>query len=534
MKTLNYLKSIILLLFLAGCSKLDVDVESELTPSNFPSNPESFIAATGPIYTQLRSIYGVEYWRMQELSTDEAIIPARDGNYDDGGQYRFLHLHTWTADHPNVKSNWEWGFGGINTSNRILKLFEPLPDNDIKSVTVAEIRAMRALYYFFMMDLYGNIPIITTFGDSNPPKTSNREEVFKFIEKELTEAYPKLSTQSGQLTYGRPTKWMAQALLEKLYLNAQYYTGQSKYTEAVAMADSILIGAKDIYSLDANYNSLFAPDNGPLIKETIFAVPYDANVAEGNHFSRFGLHTALQSKYELPFRPSIALSTISDFHVKFNLVGDVRNATWLAGLQYEFNGNPIIIKTTKKGLDASYAGADGTAAVNYQLDFTPEMPLVKPATMDVGNDELGKARGVRSIKYYPDKNANPSSRYQNNDLPVLRLADVMMMKAEAILRGAAPTIVNGELQTADILVNKIRSRANAPAVVGITLDGLLDERAREFAWEAWRRNDLIRFGKFEDAWGYKTNTETFRRIYPVPTSERSLNPNLEQNPGYDQ
>jgi starch-binding outer membrane protein, SusD/RagB family len=166
------------------------------------------------------------------------------------------------------------------------------------------------------------------------------------------------------------------------------------------------------------------------------------------------------------------------------------------------------------------------------LDFTPEMTLVRPATMDVGNDELGKAKGVRSIKFYPDRNANPNTRYQGNDMPVLRLADVMMMKAEAILRGAAATSIGGELQTADVLVNKIRSRAKAPLITGVTLDQLLDERAREFAWEGWRRNDLIRFGRFENAWGFKNNTDVNKRIYPVPTSERSLNPDLVQNPGY--
>jgi starch-binding outer membrane protein, SusD/RagB family len=516
----------------ASCTKLDVDVESELTPSNFPTNPESYIAATGPVYTQLRSIYAVDYWRMQELSTDEAIIPARDGNYDDGGQYRFLHLHTWGPDHPNVKSNWEWGFGGINTCNRLISLFQANASNSTARTTIAEMRAMRALFYYYMMDLYGNIPIISTFPVNGLPKTAPRAEVFQFIERELKEAIPNLSATAGTLTYGRPTKWMAFALLEKLYLNSQYYTGQPRYTETVAMADSVLDRAKNIYSLDADYMSLFAPENGPQIKETIFAIPYDPNVAEGNHFTRFGLHTAVQNKYAIPFRPSIALSTIKEFWEKFNLTGDVRNTTWLAGKQYENNGAPIIIKSTKKGVDASYTGADGTAAVDYHLDFTPELTLVRAATMDVGNDELGKAKGVRSIKFYPDKNANPNTRYQGNDMPMLRLADVMMMKAEAILRGATPTSISGELQTADVLVNKIRSRAKAPLVSGITLDQLLDERAREFAWEGWRRNDLIRFGKFENSWGFKTNSDVNKRIYPIPTSERALNPNLTPNPGY--
>ncbi len=521
-----------LLLSLSACTKLDVGIESELTPQNFPTTPESFVAATGPIYTQFRSRYAVDYWRLQELSTDAAIIPSRGGNYDDGGRFRFLHLHTWNPDHPIVKDVWEWGFGGINTCNRIMNLFEQSPESDTKATTLAEVRTMKALYYYFMMDLFGNVPVIKGFGEAEAPATAPRTEVFAYIEEELKAALPNLSTTVGQLTYGRPTKYVAYALLQKLYLNAEYYTGTPRYTESVEMGDMILNEVGSIFSLEPDYLKLFAPDNGPQIKETILGVPYDANVAEGNHFNRFGLHTSIQEKYELPFRPSIALSTIADYYKFFNLPGDRRNETWLAGKQFNFDGSPIIIKTTKKGLDETYSGSDPSVAIDYQLDFTPEMPLRVVATMDIGNDELGKARGVRSIKYYPDKNSNPSTRYQNNDLTVFRLADTYLMKAEAILRGASATSVKGELQTPVILVNKIRERVNAPLVTSISLDELLDERAREMAWEGWRRNDLIRYGKFENVWGYKTDNNINMRLFPVPKSEISLNPRLAQNNGY--
>lgn len=515
---------------LGACTKLDVGIESELTPENFPTTPESFVAATGPIYTQLRSRFAVDYWRLQELSTDAAIIPSRGGNYDDGGRFRFLHHHTWNPDHPIVKDVWEWGFGGINTCNRIIKLFEEAPNTDTKAMTIAEVRTMKAIYYFFMMDLFGNIPIIKQFAETEAPETRPRAEVFAYIEEELKAAIPDLSTTVGQLTYGRPTRFAAYALLQKLYLNAEYYTGTPRYVESVEMGDQLL--NEGSYQLDADYMAIFEPTNGPSVSETILAVPYDANVAEGNHFNRYGLHTAIQEKYEIPFRPSIALSTIADYYALFNLEGDERNDTWLAGKQYNWDGSAITIATTKKGLDETYAGADGTAPINWHLEFTPEMPLRVESTMDVGNDELGKARGVRSVKFYPDKNAHPSTRYQNNDMPVLRLSDVYLMKAEAILRGAPATSAGGELQTPVVLVNKIRDRVNAPTVTTITLDELLDERARELAWEGWRRNDLIRFGKFEDAWGYKTSTDVRMRLFPVPTSEISLNPNLDQNEGY--
>ncbi|MFY0252474.1 RagB/SusD family nutrient uptake outer membrane protein [Chitinophaga sp. 30R24] len=513
-----------------ACTKLDVNVESEYNKDNFPTTVDGFIAAAGPIYTQLSSLYAVDYWRMQELSTDEAIIPARDGNYDDGGQYRFLHLHTWTKDHPTVKSVWQWAFGGVNTCNRIIAIFEKAQDPVLRSSALAEARAMRALYYYYLMDLYGKVPIITSFGSITQPEQASREEVFNFIEKELKEVLPLLKTTTGQVSYSKPTKWFAFALLEKMYLNSVVYTGKPRYVETVAMADSVLAGGK--YQLDGDYISIFAPDNGPQITETIFAIPYDGNAIRGNQFSRFGLHPNLVNKYSLPFRPSIAMSTIGSFYDKFNLPGDVRNNTWLEGPQLEKDGTPILIATTNKGLDNDYSGSEPDKKINWQLTFSKELKLKKAATMDIGNDELAKAAGVRSIKYYPDKNTEPIDRNSNNDVPVLRLADVLMMKAEAILRGATPTAVNGELQTADVLVNKIRTRVHAPAVSNITLDELLEERAREFAWEAWRRNDLIRYDKFESSWGFKTDNRTFNRIYPIPVDELTLNPKLVQNPGY--
>ncbi len=544
MKRILFFFVIVSSLLYAGCTKLDVPVESQYTNTNFPTNAASYAAVIGPIYTDLAYnsdgfSYAVDYWRMQELSTDEAIIPARGGNYDDGGQYRFLHLHSWNADHPNVTSNWKWGFGAITRCNTLLNLFANAPESNFKKPAIAEVTAMRSLFYFFMMDLYGNVPIIDTFPVKTNPATAPRKDVFNFIEASLLRAIPDLSTESGAATYGHATKWMAFALLQKMYLNAEYYTGTPRYTDAVAMADSIL--SKGPYSLESNYAAMFAPTNGPAIKETIMAVPYDANLIPGNHFTRFGLLTTLQEKYRIPFRSSIALSTIPDFYnnnfKKFP--NDVRDTLWILGKQYNFDGSPVIFKTTEKSLDET---SPTNNSINWHVEIGTELTLKNAPTMDVGNDIRGQHKGIRSIKYYPDPNGNASTRYQGNDVPMFRLADVILMKAEAILRGAAPTTVNGELQTALVLFNKIRKRAKADEATTVVLDDILPERAREFSWEAWRRNDLIRFGKFETDWGFKTSTvtpvnpvvsnQTYRRIYPVPNIERSQNPKLEQNTGY--
>ncbi|MBC7922252.1 MAG: RagB/SusD family nutrient uptake outer membrane protein [Ferruginibacter sp.] len=525
------------LYLLPACADLDVDVESELTPANFPKTPDQLIAATGPLYSQLSAAngsnggnsYATNYWRLQELSTDAAIMPARGGNFDDGGQYRFLHKHTWNLDHPTVRNVWEWGFGGINIANRLLATFEGAPENAAKRETIAQVRTMRALFYFYMMDLYGNVPIVKNFGEAGLPPTAPRAEVFAYVESELKEAIPNLSETTGTLTYGRPTKFLAFALLAKMYLNAEYYLNQPRYPEAVAMADNILTSNR--YVLSTDYSAIFRPDNGPAITETIFAAVYDANLIKGNAMTRWTLNQGLAAKFGVTYVASNIMSTLPDFYYKFNLAGDVRNDTWVAGKQFNLDGTPILIRTTNRGLNQTYSGPDPAAAINWHLDLTPVILLENEATMDTGNDLQSQTQGARSIKYFPDPNAS-TDRYQNNDMPVFRLADVLLMKAEAILRGAPATAVNGELQTPLVLVNKLRTRAKAPLATSIDLNELLDERARELSWEGWRRNDLIRYGQFEQKWGFKDNADVTRRIYPVLASELSLNPGLRQNPGY--
>jgi starch-binding outer membrane protein, SusD/RagB family len=233
---------------------------------------------------------------------------------------------------------------------------------------------------------------------------------------------------------------------------------------------------------------------------------FDANKAQGNFFTRYTLHGKLADKYSLNYTPSNAMCTIPGFYQLFNLTGDVRDTTWIAGLQYDFKGNAIM---------------NG----NAQLNLKPEITFTDASTMNVGPEVNGVSYGVRSVKFYPDPNS--VGRYQNNDIPIFRLADVYLMQAEAILRN------NGDAATAIALFNKVRTRAKAPVVTSLTLNDILDERGRELAWECWRRNDLIRFGKWEAAWGFKAGGEPVtRRLFPIPATEIILNPKLIQNDGY--
>jgi hypothetical protein len=529
MKKIQILLSAIAVITIASCTKLDVPVESQYVRENFPITTNDYAALFGTMYSNLSSRYAIDYWRMQELSTDEAIIPARDGNFDDGGQYRQLHYHTWTFDHPNVRGVWEWGFAGINNCNRLIALTnESNATEASKAVSIAEVRAMRALYYYLMMDTYGNVPLISQFPVTDLPATQPRAKIFEFIETELRAVLPLLPAKStvaanNTLYYGRATKGMAFALLAKMYLNANVYTGNARYNDVVVMADSV---QRYPYTLDARYRDIFLPNNGPQINETIFAVPYDQQIP-GNQFTRFGFFPALAPSYGFQVSLSIAMSTTPEFYNRFNLTGDVRNNTWLNGPQFLPDGNG--------GYTAQPANYPNT---NRQVVITPNLILITTKPMDVGNTEASQAMGVRSVKYYPDVTTIQSTRLNGNDVPMFRLADVYLMKAEAILRGATATTVGGVLQTPDYLVNRLRARANAPAATGITLEQLLDERARELSWEGWRRNDLIRYGLFEKEYplpndNLSMNKDVTRRLYPVPISEIRLNNKLVQNPGYN-
>lgn len=221
--------------------------------------------------------------------------------------------------------------------------------------------------------------------------------------------------------------------------------------------------------------------------------------------------------------------TTPEYLAHFNDSNDIRNKQWLSGKQYWADGSPIMVSTTKKGYNQFYTGTDGSAPLIYHLELSPTFTLRQnPTTFDCGNDEIAWDMGTRNIKFYPDY-TNTASRNQNNDVPIFRLSDVLLMKAEAILRGGTETAG----QTALSLVNALRAkRTTSAAWTVVTLDNIYAERARELSWETWHRNDMIRFGKFEGIWGLKTNAEIYRRIFPIPQVAFSANSKLKQNTGY--
>ncbi|WP_205509006.1 RagB/SusD family nutrient uptake outer membrane protein [Longitalea arenae] len=530
-----------------SCHKVTVEATTELTPDVFPQDSLSYISASGPAYVALRGNVAAEYFFQQTYSTDEGIMPARGGNWYDGGQNMEMHYHTWTKDNGYLNGNWYWLSTIIGVVNQQLNILgRTQPEGAAKDQNLAELKMVRALAYFFMMDNYGNVPIYTTYGDFTPRDKSPRAEVFAFIEKEIKDAIPNLSTAVNTATYGRFTQYGAYALLAKMYLNAEYYTGTKMYNECIAACDNIINSGKFSIASMANYLRAFYPSNGPTAvgskEEFIFAIPYDPTFTNtfpfrsANYHARYDVPRSMgkvapgagYNYFNIPYVPGGPASTLPEFYRHFNDPNDIRNKQWLAGKQTLPDGvTPLTITTTKAGYDSKTFAGDNTP-YTFQLELTPNIVLRQStATFDVGNDEVGWNMGYRNIKFYPD--ATSATRDQNNDIPIFRYSDIVLMKAEAILRGGAVTLG----QTALSLANNLRAnRTISPAWSNITLDSIYNERSREFAWEAWHRNDMIRFGKYEGKWGFKTNAEEYRRIFPIPTNAFAVNPQLTQNPGY--
>ncbi len=548
MKALSNIKTVLACcaaaMMAAGCTDLDVDIKSQYT--DIPDTPEAIEAVSAAIYNPYRTAMGRQHWMAQCMSTDEMAGVSMGADYYDGGVYRQMTVHDWNADNGMLGTMWDGAMSGITTCNQILMMLEGKGDDD-----KAPIRAMRAYYHFLLMDNFGDVPIMGDGAGAHPDR-SKRADVCRFIESELLAVKDLLPDEVSEATYGKATKYMAEALLAKLYINWNVYAAGNvadytptaanpKINDCIAMCDSLI--ESGLFSLTDSFMVKFRPDNGPQIKDFIFVMPFDRETQQGMVHARFWKGRSAKDQFGVVGSgPAGNVRCLPEFLDKFNLPGDNRNEQYIVGPQYYWENyqrtdRPFIIETTKNGYDQDYVAADKDDPIEWQMDYTREITLrpTGEGTLDVGNDQKGRAMGARSIKFYPDVNATATQGHnQSNDMPIFRYADILLMKAEAILRGGAATLGDTPMS----LMNQIREYVHAPLVTADpTLDELLDERAREFADEGWRRNDLIRFGKFEDNWGFRYlypqgMTEKFRRIFPIPTSVLDTNTNWSQNEGY--
>ena len=478
-------------LILSGqaCTDLTETTYDVIPTEDFGGTPDQQTALLGPLYSSLGDYFG----RYAELNTvtDEQVIPTRGGDWKDGDAWKRLKQHTWTPAGDDDKFNgmWTWCYNSITSINQQLN-GESITDESKRG----ELRVLRAFYHYVAMDHFRNIIIADKLGGDSPTQKSGAE-VFAWIEKEVKEALPSLSEATGGAYYGRVNKYVANMLLAKLYINAQVYTGTPRWAEAKAQCDIIIASNK--YELSDDFFSNFSTQN-QASKENILAVPYDASKRGGFNMNMRTLHYLSQLTYNTPQAPWNGYCTATEFYNSFANT-DGRKKMWIVGQQFAADGKPLT--------------DDGRPFI-----FTPEIP-----SFEMPAGPTARLAGARSQKYEIQRNG--ASNDQDNDFVLFRLGDTYLLRAEANLRLG---------NTADAIkdVNIIRARAGATPVTTLTLNDMLAERGWEMAWEYTRRQDLIRFGQFNKAWQFKDASPEFRNIFPILSSQLSLNPLLKQNPGY--
>ena len=531
MKKIYLLSLAALLLSTVSCTDLDVAPKSTATASIVFNNPKAYEQFLARLYAGLAisgqqgpsgnadikgidegfSNYLRQYWKAQQLTTDETVIGWNDGTLPT------YHLHTWTAQNEFVNAMFKRIYFQISMSNEFLrettdaKLDSRITTDELRAQVQqyrAEARLVRALSYWHGLDMFGAIPIVTEENEVgiSVPDQSSREEVFAFIESELQAIESEL-VPARQNQYGRGDQATAWMILAKLYLNAEVYTGQPKYTECITYCTKIIEAG---YELDANYQNLFmiGNENSP---ELIFAVNFD-----GNHTQTYGGMT---------------------FLIHASIGGSMAPGT------YGVNTGWAGLRATKNFVDlfSDVTGATDSRAIFYTAGQTKEIPNTPISTFNEGY-AVPKFRNLDA-----EGNAGSSLEFVDTDFPMFRLGDVYLMYAEAVARGGT----GGSEANAVSYINALRARAYGDnsgniSASDITLDFLIDERGRELYWEAHRRTDLIRFGLFSTSetanpravWPWKggvaggQETETFRDLFPLPSSQIIANPKLVQNDGY--
>lgn len=528
--------SIVTIAGIVGCSNdLDEKVYSSVTEQSYDYSEKDFNPAIASSYKYFRDLIShTNYYMAQETSADAIVMPPNASGWDDGGIYRRVHYHTWNSEQRHVKDMWNSFYQGILICNNVINQIEtgkiPAPSSDLKEAGIAEVRAVRALYYWLVCDNFGDAPLVSV-PSSELPEKSTRKEIYDFIVDELSTVIPQLNEEQGGSMYGRINKWAAKTILANIYLNAQIYVGESHWNDCISQCDDIINSGK--CHLSNAYRESFLQTGTESSREIIFTIPFDGNLAGGNSIHMFSWHGELKKRFETDATPwgSGSAMGVSQFIDTYQPNDTRLRDTWLIGPQFAADGiTPILCTYDKQG---------------SQLNFTKDIP---------DGNYTSETEGYRMYKFEIIKGEKGSS---STDFPLFRYSQVLMMKAECLLRTNQPG--------AGSLVTEVRQRAfkEYPSNAIVTDDQLkensayqygyvenykivdpgntdpiqfgrmLDELGWEFAWESFRRRDLIRFDVYtKKSWLSHKPQGDYRTVFPIPESVITSNPKLIQNPNY--
>jgi len=456
------------------------------------------------------SNYLRQYWQIQEVTTDEAVIGWADGSLPK------LNTNQWDANNEFVRATYDRVFYEISLCNEFIRQTSDanlskrgLASADANAVRTYrdEARVLRALCYWHAIDLFGGGPFATEADAvGTVPQYKKGSDMFTYVESELKAVDAAGLLLAPRAVYGRADKAVCWTLLTKLYLNAKVYTGTDHATDAVTYANKVL-GAG--YTLSPTYSWLFLADNGQSAakNEIIFPINFD-----GIKTQTYGGMTYLVHA------PAGGLVNLDSLGISSGW-GGLRTKPALTSL---FPGGAKGRSDARQG---SFFTRGQKSSVDTLTLFTNGYLVLKykNVTSTGGSGSDAKVNGG-------------SGNFTDTDFPMFRLADVQLMYAEALLRGGT----GGTAGTALDMVNAVRKRSGAAQLASVQLSDILDERGRELYWEGHRRTDLIRFGKYTTGynWAFKGGTptgkdiEAFRTIFPIPNTDRAVNSNLPQNPGY--
>lgn len=508
-----------------SCTKLDETTYDQLLADDIKFTAKDVIPIMAPAYTSFRNIYfGWDgLFDAAEDVSDIAVTPGRVG-IGWGDYYITLHQHTWNSATGPVEAIWGTCYDAIFATNKAIYTLEGIENLDNKEAYIYQLRALRATYYYILLDYYRNVPIVTKYDLPKGflPEQSKTAEVYAFVESELKASLDYLTEDRNTSTYGKMTKWAAKMTLAKLYLNSKVYIGVEKWDDALTQVNDVINSGK--FRLADNYTDPFLNDNEGSV-EQILAIPYDEVTAGGSYYPYKTLHPGSQSTFNMQNAPWGGTGGIPQFIDTYD-PADKRLGIWLAGPQVSASGDPIMVE----GVQLNYT--------NYMTSVDEAMPM----------------EGYRMLKYEIRKGLTGN---QGNDAQFYRYTDALMIKAECLLRkgdaAGAATIVT-DIRKRDF-IDPAKATVTAAQIAGgstykygtyakgvitkyeggadITYGRFLDELGWEFVGEAHRRQDLIRFGVFTTkSWLSHTPKDAHVNIFPIPFSAMNTNTKLDQNPGY--